>query len=85
MPQLTLSPNPCRYFVIACYTLDDDPTSDAFLTISTLQGVEIKTIQLFGATDQIVISLNYFSPGVYLASLKARGKLIDSKKIIVVK
>ncbi len=85
IPLLTLSPNPCRYFVIAGYSLEDNLTSDAFLTISTLQGVEIKTIQLIGAKDQVVITLNNFSPGVYVASLKAGGTLIDSKKIIIVK
>jgi len=82
---LTLNPNPCRHFVIAGYSLEDKLTSDAFLAISTLQGIEIKTIRLIGTKDQIVISLNNFSPGVYVASLKAGGKLIDSKKIIIVK
>lgn len=84
-PFLTLSPNPCRNFVIAGYSLEDKLASDAFLTISTLQGVEIKTIQLLGAKDQVVISLNNFNPGVYVASLKDGGKLMDSKKIIIVK
>jgi len=82
---LTLSPNPCRHFVIAGYSLENNTTSDAFLTINTLQGVEIKTIQLIVAKDQVVIGLNNFSPGVYVASLKAGGKLMDSKKIIIVK
>jgi hypothetical protein len=84
-PILTLSPNPCRHFVIAGYSLENNSTSDAFLTINTLQGVEIKTIPLIGVKDQVVIALNNFSPGIYVASLKAGGKLMDSKKIIIVK
>jgi len=84
-PILTLSPNPCRNFVIVGYSLENNSTSDAFLTISTLQGVEIKTIKLIGVKDQVVIPLNNISPGVYVASLKAGGKLFESKKIIVVK
>jgi hypothetical protein len=85
VPKLTLSPNPCRNFVIAGYSLENNSAQDAFLTISTLQGTEIKTIRLIGAKDQVVISLNNFSPGLYVASLKAGGKLMDNKKIIIVK
>jgi len=85
VPLLTLSPNPCRNFVIVGYSLENNSATDAFLTINTLQGVEIKTIQLTGAKDQVVIALNNFSPGIYVASLKAGGKLMDSKKIIIVK
>jgi hypothetical protein len=82
---LTLNPNPCRHFVIAGYSLENNSTSDAFLAIRSLQGVEIKTIRLIGDNDQVVISLNNFSPGLYVASLKSGGKVIESKKIIVVK
>lgn len=82
--KLILSPNPCSGFVKAGYSLFDKSASDALLVISTLQGVDVTTIRLLKAQDELVIPINNFSPGVYVASLKSKGKLVDSKKIVVV-
>jgi hypothetical protein len=60
-------------------------TLNAFIIIYNINGVEIKKYTLDPAFNdgKIIIEANSFQPGVYLYSLVADNKLIDTKKMII--
>lgn len=81
---LNLSPNPCNDFVVVTYNLNE-PIGVVYIDFTTIQGQVLEKINLTKLQDQFVFSLDGYSPGIYMASLKSGGKVIESKKVIIVK
>lgn len=78
------SPNPFSKTTNISYRLNSK-TLNAFIIIYNINGVEIKKYTLDPAFNdgKIIIEANSFQPGVYLYSLVADNKLIDTKKMII--
>ena len=53
------------------------------ISIFDLSGKEVKHYMVDANFSDVVISENELTPGTYIYSLKAEGKLIESKKIII--
>jgi hypothetical protein len=83
---LEVYPNPALNYFIVEYNLNDkigNSMNDAILEITTIQGKVVKLIVLTKKQDQVVLSLANYKPGMYVASLKYNGKLIESKKVTI--
>jgi hypothetical protein len=65
------------------YKLESE--AKAKITIKDLRGVTIETRNTTGQQDQLTMITRDWVPGVYVASLKVNGKLIESAKFTVVK
>ena len=83
---LEVYPNPALNYFIVEYNLNEkvgNNVDDAILEITTIQGKVVKVIALAKKNDQIVVSFANYKPGMYVASLKYDGKLIESKKVTI--
>lgn len=79
------NPNPWTISTeIAMYI--PEKTSKAFLNIYDLTGKEVKSIPVDGR-EQVTVSLKSydFAPGIYIYTLLADGKVMDSKRMILTK
>jgi len=56
----------------------------ATISIHDMKGVRIKSVNTAGQRDQLTLITRDWVPGVYVASLKVNGKLIESVKFTVV-
>ncbi|MDP2724354.1 MAG: hypothetical protein Q8O72_16505 [Bacteroidales bacterium] len=65
------------------YKLELD--AKASIIVSDLRGTTIDTRNTTGRQDQLTLLTRDWVPGVYVASLKLNGKLIESVKFTVVK
>lgn len=81
---LSLFPNPAGNYFIAHYYLDEQQ-NPGILSISDINGTELKAIQLKDKQNQIVITTQELSAGTYLISLIGRNHLIESQKITIIK
>jgi hypothetical protein len=81
---LILFPNPAGNYFIAYYFLNEDQFP-GMLTISDINGIKLKVINLKDKQNQIVIPAQDLSAGVYIVSLIGKKHLIDSQKLTIIK
>lgn len=76
-------PNPSSDQITINYRLPIG-TQNGEIVISDLSGKEIKRCSVDNSFNNLVLPTNEFSNGIYLYSFKANGKLLETKKIIIV-
>ncbi len=81
---LSLFPNPAGNYFIAYYYLNEDQ-SLGMLTISEINGRELKAFYLKDKQNQLVIPTQGLSVGAYIVSLICKNHLIDSQKLTIIK
>jgi hypothetical protein len=81
---LSLFPNPAGNYFIAYYYLSEQQYP-GILTISDINGRELKSFHLKDKQNQIVIPTEGFSAGVYVIRLFGRNHLIESQKLTFIK
>jgi len=78
-------PNPFNETTIIQYSLSDD-INNAQILIFNMQGTLIKSYTNLGkTTGEISINGGEFNAGMYMCSLIANGKEIDTKRMILTK
>jgi hypothetical protein len=81
---LQMQPNPAKDHFIATWELEKDP-GNLTLRMCSMKGELIKELQINGKTNKLVIETSNMQAGIYIVSLHSHGKIIDSKKISIVK
>ncbi len=81
---LIVFPNPAGTYFIAAYDITDFRIA-GILSITDINGRQLKSIRLKDKQNQLVVSLTDFSAGIYLVKLFSGNSLIDSKKITLAK
>jgi len=81
---LSLFPNPAGNYFIVQYDLTDQYNL-GILSISDINGKELKAINLQDKQNQIVIPTQEFSAGVYLIRLFGGNHFIESQKVTIIK
>lgn len=81
---LHISPNPATSYLLVRYDLNSQIAAATFEVVS-LHGQVLLSKPLNKSCDRFVVSLSGFTPGVYIASVKVRGKTLKSIRIVVVK
>jgi len=69
--------------VILEYNLESDASAN--VTIKDLRGITIESLYTSGQQDPLTMITRDWVPGVYIASLRVNGTLIESTKFTVVK
>ncbi|MBK9731321.1 MAG: tail fiber domain-containing protein [Chitinophagaceae bacterium] len=77
-----IAPNPFSQSAIISFALPAD-VKDAELLITDLSGKILKSYSLIAGATQQVINGNELSAGTYLYSVSIKGKVIDSKQMVV--
>ena len=75
-------PNPFTSETTIKYTLTQQ-TKSASLVVYDLSGKQITTFQLDSSAPSITITSEKLSPGIYIYSVTADGKIMDSKRMVV--
>jgi hypothetical protein len=75
-------PNPTSKGTLIKYELTDEVVNSSIM-IYDLQGKQLKRIPLNKNADSIEIQANELPPGIYLYSLVANGKEIDTKRMVI--
>jgi len=79
------SPNPFFKSTDIEYEVDDD-SQNSFINIYNLFGIKIKSVRLSErGVSKISLSSFEFDPGIYFYSLSVDDKVIDTKKMIILK
>lgn len=81
---LHISPNPATSYLLVRYDLNSQIAAATFEVVS-LHGQVLLSKPLNKSCDRFVVSLSGFTPGIYIASVKVRGKTLKSIRIVVVK
>jgi hypothetical protein len=79
---IKIQPNPAKDYIILKYDLEME--SDAVIEMNNLSGKLMHTERLRNKTDEIVIDTRSWNTGVYIATLKIEGKMIESVKFTIV-
>ena len=83
-PQLlNVYPNPSTGYIILEYNLE--VKSDAVLEITDMSGNILRSINTTKKRDQVTVTTESWKPGLYIATLKVGGKVIESVKFSLVK
>jgi hemin uptake protein HemP len=85
---MNLFPNPAQQYVIVeynCSGLSSDSRLMLELSISTFDGKLIESKTLYKPYDQILVDTKGYSSGLYLISLKQSGKIINSRKVTIIR
>ena len=80
---MELVPNPAKDYVIVSYSFDEK-IEYGLLDVIDLAGNLIYSMNLHNQEDELFISTNGLSPGLYLIRIKTNN-FSQSKKLIVVK
>jgi hypothetical protein len=81
---LSLFPNPAGNYFIAQYDLTGKQYP-GMLTISDINGKELRFIQLKNKQNQMVIPVENLAPGTYLVKLLSGTQMLESAKLIFTK
>jgi len=83
---IKIFPNPAKQYVILEYNLQDKLQSgqSAIISIATLGGKHIETLQLGKQQDQILLNTSTYSSGTYICTLLLSGKHLDTQKFIII-
>lgn len=79
---LKATPNPTSEYVILEYKLETDGA--ATIHILDIRGITHQILDAGNRHDQITLITRDWVPGIYIASLKVNGKLIESTKFTVI-
>lgn len=79
---LKLFPNPAGNYFIASYDLRKEE-SPGFITISDVNGKELRVLLLKDKQNQIVIPVLELTSGVYIIKLLAGNEMLDAEKISI--
>jgi hypothetical protein len=84
---MNLFPNPSNQYIIVEYDLKDKLSAGQTgeLTITTIQGQKAINTSITKQVDQVLISTSTLPVGTYLITLKAFGKVIETKRFIIVR
>ncbi len=80
--QLQLMPNPAKNYVVIAYDLGSEKAPGIIL-IRDAKGVLMKNLSLQKPVNQITVDLNGIPAGMYIVSLYAGSKHIESKQLSV--
>jgi len=80
---LMVFPNPAVSYLTAEYLIQEDVTR-AFVTLCDMEGKVLKKIDLPNKQSQIIVPTDGCSAGTYVLKLIGNGKVIDSKKVVIV-
>ena len=83
---IKIFPNPAKQYVILEYNLKDKFQSgqSAIISIATIDGKHIDTIQLGKQQDQILLSTTTYSSGIYICTLSLSGKHLENQKFTII-
>ena len=91
---MQIFPNPFNPETTISFSLTTESTEDTEINIYNVKGQKVKTFQINPSTDQLINSVTWngtdtngksVSTGVYLFELKADGKLLKTKKGLLLK
>lgn len=80
---LKVFPNPANGYIILEYKLETD--AETTILIQDMRGITIKRHNTNSKQDQIIMIVRDWAPGIYIASLKINGLLMESAKFAVIK
>lgn len=79
---LKLFPNPAGNYFIAQYDLRKEEFR-GIITISDINGKELRALQLKDKQNQIIIPALEFTNGIYLIKLQSGNEILDAEKISI--
>ncbi len=82
-PMLAVYPNPASDWVILEYKLETETTG--IIEITDINGFTLHSVSIAEIHDQVNIVTRDWKPGIYIASLKTGGKLLESAKFTITK
>jgi|GEM_PF-3017251 len=82
--QLQLKPNPAKNYLVIEYDLGEEKAQGIIL-IRDNKGASVKNLGLHKQVDEITVDLADIPAGMYIVSLYAGNKHIESKKLSLVK
>ena len=79
-------PNPAKQFVIVEYNLQEkySDKNEVVLVLTNLNGNRVSQRVLVKRQDQELINTSGLIPGIYICSLWINGKILESKKLVVI-
>lgn len=82
---IKIFPNPAKQYVILEYNLKDKFQSgqSAIISIATLDGKHVETVQLGKQQDQILLNTSTYSSGTYIYTLLLSGKHLETQKVTI--
>lgn len=75
-------PNPSKGYVILEYKLETE--QEGMIEIQNITGRTIHSISITEIQNQITVITQDWNPGIYIVSLKIKGKLIESTKFTLI-
>ncbi|MBN2175052.1 MAG: T9SS type A sorting domain-containing protein, partial [Bacteroidales bacterium] len=78
---LRIKPNPAKDYVIVEYELEQETA--ASIEINDITGNLKNRLNAFNKQDEIMLNTQDWKPGIYIATLKINGKLIESVKFTI--
>lgn len=81
---LKIFPNPANDYFTAETKIDKD-FKEAYLVLVTINGKEMKRVELRKKRNQLIIPTNNISIGTYVLKLVVNDGIIESKKVIIIK
>ncbi|MBM3436721.1 MAG: T9SS type A sorting domain-containing protein [Bacteroidetes bacterium] len=79
--RINVVPNPAKDYIIIEYELESIGTGQ--IGIIDVTGKTIFSVQTPNSKDQVTIDTRVWKPGVYIATLKSEGKVIESIKFTI--
>jgi hypothetical protein len=79
---LEVYPNPSKDFVILGYQLDTDTRGS--IEIRDISGSLIQSIPFNGMQDRVTVITRNWTPGMYMVSLMANDKVIETTKFTLI-
>ena len=81
---MRIYPNPAKNIVIIEIRLKEQP-KDALINIIDNKGIILQTYPVQSQDDYLVIPLNSFSSGTVMCQLRFNNKIIETKKLLIIK
>ena len=78
---IAVKPNPAKNYIIVEYELEQ--VSDASIDINDITGNLKHRLNVFNRQDEVTVNTQDWKPGIYIATLKIDGKLVESVKLTI--
>jgi len=84
---LKIAPNPAKQYAIISYNLNNISIDkrDIIIQITNMEGKILEQIIASKSQDQIIVVTESYKPGTYLCSMLVSGRLIETKRIVIIK